>query len=83
MKHEEFLKNIRVGLGRIPKREARENLGDLIRSKSLHIWLNYDWLINDHLYEWSREHPDIDFYDGTEGMTFFVCDKNGLPLDTF
>lgn len=51
-----------------------------MRDRGLAIFLNYDWITDKRLLLWAVSNEEIGFYDGEQGVTIFVCDKEGKPV---
>lgn len=73
MNHEQFLAFVMRLLGARPHMLARENLGNLIRSKGYTIYLQWDWIAK-------RCPGDLDIVDGERiDMTF--CNDDGVGFE--
>jgi len=76
--HEEFADKIRKAFGGKVPPDARQNFGNFLRNKDKIIWLNYDWIRHGGFYRWVLECPEIDFGEGSRGMSVWICNRNTL-----
>lgn len=73
MKRDDFVNGIHHGLTQRIALEARPIFSRLKRDPNQwEIWLDYDWIKNDKIYNWPSKNKAVDICDGSSGITFFV-----------
>lgn len=73
MNHEVLKEKVHKAVGgRIPI-AMRDRWADFIRNKKNEITLRYEWIHHPGFYKWVLDCPDVDFGEGSETITVWIC----------
>jgi len=83
MTHEELKNKLLKAMGgRVPI-PARETWATFLRSGGDSFFMNWDWMKDLRIEKWAEDHPDLEAYDSTNGLTIEIYREftdNGRPL---
>lgn len=72
MSHDELQDKLRKAMGKIPM-AARDRWAEFLRSKGTEFTLRYEWIADNRFYRWVYECEEIDFGEGAETITVWIC----------
>ena len=58
--------------GQVPM-SARDRWAQFLKSEATEIYVRYDWIKDHRFFKWIYDSPEVDFGEGTEGVTVWVA----------
>lgn len=74
MVHEELYQKCLKAMGGTVPLGFREEFAKWHEAQGKEIWLRYDWIKHPGFYAWVVDEPGVDWHDGTEGITVWICE---------
>ena len=73
MTHEELKEKLLKAMGGKPAIAARPTWAEFLRNRGTEFFINYDWIQAPAFYKWVWYCEDVDFGDGAQGLTVWIC----------
>lgn len=83
MTHEELKAKLLKAMGGKPPFSARQTWGTFQKTRGNSFFMNWHWIKDRRIEKWAEDHPDLESYDSTNGLTIEIYvpfTDNGRPL---
>lgn len=72
MRHDDLYDKVLKAMGGVVPMEFREEFARWHQAQGSEIYLRYDWIKKGGFYNWLIVTPEVEWHDGTEGLTVWI-----------